>query len=85
MPLINHSKKEVQFTIELDDHHERGLSFNLMVMNQKGVHEVTLKGKQKKVVKIVSEIDVSELDSYISGSSNSIGIILKSGRRSREL
>ncbi len=85
LPLINHSKKDIEFTIEFYDYY-KGLWPEHSLMNNNGVHEVTLKGKETKVIDIVTEIPVSELDQFISGgSSNYVNIIFKSDQSSREL
>lgn len=81
LPFENYSKKGVQFTVELHDELEM-----LSIMNKNAHYDVKLSGKESKVVKFETEIDVSKMKKHIgSGQSTDVNIIIKSGNKSRKL
>ncbi len=81
LPFENYSKKDVQFTVELHDELEM-----VSHMNKNAHYDVKLSGKESKVVKFETNIDVSKMKNHIdSGQSTDVNIIINSGNRSRKL
>jgi hypothetical protein len=87
LPFENRSEEEVQFTL---DFYEEHLFDNdtpvVSLMNNDAPYNVRLQGKESKVVKIQTNIDVSNMKKHIQGGGASeINIIIKSGDKTRKL
>lgn len=84
LPFKNYSSNDVKFSIEFYEEYD---DFQFVtVMNNNGPYEVELKGNQRKTEKIESNIDVSKLKEHITGgSAMGVKIIMKSGKKMREL
>lgn len=83
----NYSSEDVQFTLEFheDFHFEEDVPM-VSLMNNKAPYEITLDGKEKKIVKIKSDIDVSSIENYAeSGHAFGVNIIIKSDENVRKL
>ena len=81
----NYSSNDVKFSIEFYEEYDDDFQF-VTIMNNNGPYEVKLKGNQRKAEKIESNIDVSKLKEHISGgSAMGVKIIMKSGKKMREL
>lgn len=87
LPLENHSKDEVQFTIEFNEH----LPFKddvqiVTLMNNNAPYEIKLEGKESKRVKVETKMNVSKMKNPIEGGgAQGVNIIIKSGSISRKL
>ncbi|MFU2016561.1 hypothetical protein ACM6Q7_16145 [Peribacillus butanolivorans] len=85
LPFENYSRDDAQFTIEFFDEHEDDVK-TISLMNTDSPYEVSLSGKERKRVKIDTDIDVSQMESHIeSGDLWNMNIIIKSGERIRKL
>lgn len=87
LPFKNHSSNDVQFSIEFYEFYssEHDLPM-LSLMNVGAPYEVELKGKEHKIIKIESYIDVSKLENHIEGGNAAgINIFIKSGEMVRKL
>ncbi|MEC0282831.1 hypothetical protein [Terribacillus saccharophilus] len=83
----NYSSKDVQFTLEFhEDYYFEDDRPMVALMNNKAPYEVDLSGKEKKIVKLKTEIDVSNMENHIEGGSASgVNVIIKSGEKMRKL
>lgn len=83
----NYSSKDVQFTLEFhEDYYFEDDVPIVALMNNKAPYEVDLTGKEKKIVKLKTEIDVSNMENHIEGGSASgVNVIIKSGEKMRKL
>ncbi|SEN94839.1 hypothetical protein [Terribacillus saccharophilus] len=83
----NYSSKDVQFTLEFhEDYYFEDDVPMVALMNNKAPYEVDLSGKEKKIVKLKTEIDVSNMENHIEGGSASgVNVIIKSGEKMRKL
>ncbi|PAD35490.1 hypothetical protein [Terribacillus saccharophilus] len=83
----NYSSKDVQFTLEFhEDYYSEDDVPMVALMNNKAPYEVSIEGKEKKVVKIKTNIDVSNIENHVEGGSASdINIIIRSGDKIRKL
>lgn len=83
----NYSSKDVQFTLEFhEDYYFEDDVPMVVLMNNKAPYEVDLSGKEKKIVKLKTEIDVSNMENHIEGGSASgVNVIIKSGEKMRKL
>lgn len=83
----NYSSKDVEFTLEFhEDYYFEDDVPMVALMNNKAPYEVNLGGKEKKVVKIRTDIDVSNKENHIEGGSASgVNVIIKSGEKMRKL
>ncbi|MBT2641581.1 hypothetical protein J7I80_05040 [Bacillus sp. ISL-41] len=87
LPLENHSNQTVQFNIEFyekylfeDDHPI------LSLMNEGGPYEVTLHGKERQMVRIETEIDLSKLGrDSLSAEGWGINLMIVDGEKVRKL
>ncbi|MEH7238526.1 hypothetical protein [Bacillus sp. JJ1562] len=87
LPFENYSRDDVQYTIEFYeiDGFEEDIQM-VSLMNNNAPYKVELKGNERKMVKIESNIDVSKMESHIEqGWSSYINIIIKSGEKTRKL
>lgn len=85
LPFKNYSSNDVKFSIEFYEEYDDDFQF-VTIMNNNDPYEVKLKGNQRKAEKIESNIDVSKLKEHISGgSAMGVKIIMKSGKKMREL
>jgi hypothetical protein len=58
----------------------------ITLLNQNGPHEVLLKGKERKTIKIEAEIDVSQMESHVeNGDAAMVNLLIKSGKNYRKL
>ncbi|WP_026673748.1 hypothetical protein [Alkalihalobacterium bogoriense] len=81
----NHSNHEVTFTVEFYDYRMDRTKM-VSLMNSEEPIEIIVEGKIKKPIIITKEIDVSNLDNYISsGTSSYVNIIMRDGNKYREL
>ncbi|WP_218830644.1 hypothetical protein, partial [Terribacillus saccharophilus] len=83
----NYSSKDVQFTLEFheDFYFEDDVPM-VALMNNKAPYEVDLGGKEKKIINLKTEIDVSNMENHIEGGSASgVNVIIKSGEKMRKL
>ncbi len=87
LPFENHSRNDVQFTIEFYEKYYFEDDVQMVsLMNNNAPYEVKLKGNERKMVKIKSEIDVSHIENHIeSGSLTGVNMIIKSGEKLRKL
>ena len=87
LPFENHSNDGEQFTIEFyEEYYFEGDVEMITLMNNNTPYVVELLPKERKIVKIESRIDVSEMENYIEGgSATGINIIIKSDGKDREL
>lgn len=83
----NYSSKDVQFTLEFhEDYYFEDDAPMVALMNNKAPYEVDLGGKEKKIVNLKTEIDVSNMENHIEGGSASgVNVIIKSGEKMRKL
>ncbi|MCM3226129.1 hypothetical protein [Terribacillus saccharophilus] len=83
----NYSSDEVQFTLEFnEDYYSEDDVPMVSLLNNKAPYEVELGGREKKVVKIKTDIDVSNMENHVEGGSASvINIIIKSDEKIRKL
>ena len=83
----NYSRNDVQFTIEFYEKYYFENDVQMVsLMNKNVPYVVKLKGNERKMVKIKSEIDVSNIENHVeSGSSTGVNIIIKSGEKVRKL
>lgn len=85
LPFVNYSENSVQFTIEFYDRFKDDIEM-MTLMNKNGFHEVTLSGREEKVILFETEIDVSKIENHISGgNANGVNIIMKSEKNRRVL
>ncbi|MGG1396752.1 hypothetical protein ABE288_02695 [Bacillus salipaludis] len=87
LPFENYSREDVFFTIEFYEKYPFEEDVNMVtLMNNNAPYKVSLRGKERKRVKIETYIDVSKMKNHaVSGESNSISIIIKSGTKARDL
>ena len=87
LPFENYSRNDIQFTIEFYEKYYFEDDVRMVsLMNNNVPYEVRLKGNERKMVKIKSEIDVSNIENHVeSGNSTGINIIIKSGEKVRNL
>lgn len=87
LPFENYRDRDVQFSLTFyDPFIAEGEAPMLAMMNLNGPYTVHLKGKESKLVKIETDIDVSKLENHIeSGEANGISIIIVSKGKSRKL
>ena len=79
------SRDDAQFTIEFFDEYEDDVKM-ISLMNIDSPYEVRLRGKERKRVKIDTDIDVSQMESHIeSGDSWNMNIIIKSGGKNQKI
>lgn len=77
----NYSRNDVHFDIDFYDEEKM-----LSLMNNDAPYEVKLKGKERKRIRIETNIDVSQMENQIDvGQTNLVNIIMKSGEKSRKL
>lgn len=83
----NYSSKDVQFTLEFhEDYYFEEDAPMVVLMNNKAPYEVDLSGKEKKIVNLKTEIDVSNMENHIEGGSASgVNVIIKSDEKMRKL
>ncbi|MFJ6413705.1 hypothetical protein ACIQLG_13040 [Terribacillus saccharophilus] len=76
----NYSTDDLQYTLEFQE------SMVSLMNHNKVPYEVSIEGKEKKVVKIKTNIDVSNIENHVEGGSASdINIIIRSGDKIRKL
>ncbi len=87
LSFVNHSRKPVTFNVEFYERYQFEDAPKMMtLMNVDGLHEITLSGKERRVVILETEIDISTVENHISGgSANGVNIIMKSDKKRREL
>ncbi|WP_338324526.1 DUF1328 family protein [Anaerobacillus alkaliphilus] len=87
LPFVNHSRKPVEFSVEFYERHRfEGDPQMLTLMNHEGLHEITLSGRERRIVTLETEIDISTVENHIwSGTANGVNIIIKSEKSRREL
>ncbi|MFS0562058.1 hypothetical protein AB1K91_15080 [Terribacillus sp. 179-K 1B1 HS] len=87
LPLENYSSDDVEFTVEF---YEKYISEDdipmVSLMNENAPHRIGLMAKERKLVKIKTRIDVSEMENHIEGGSASgVDIMIKAGEKMRKL
>lgn len=87
LALKNYSRNDVQFIIEFYEQYKVESDERMVsLMNNNAPYEVRLRGQESKRVKIETNIDVSKMKNHIdSGEATGVGIIIKSGVKSRKL
>ncbi|MGG1676081.1 hypothetical protein ACIFOT_10085 [Neobacillus sp. NRS-1170] len=87
LPFENYSKNDVQFTIEFYEEYAFEDDVRILsLMNNNAPYKVKLGGKERRRVKIETNIDVSMIDHHIeSGEAAEVNIIIKSVKNSRKL
>lgn len=87
LPFVNHSKKDVQFTVEFyDKYYMEDDIQKVSLMNNNAPYEVEIEGKSKKTIIIESDIDVSNMENHVEhGGGTFVNIIIKSGEKIRKL
>ena len=87
LPLQNLSSDDVTFNIEFYETYwyEDGVRM-VSLMNEGAPYEVTLRGEQKKWVKVETLIDVSQTENHIEkGTVSGVHIIVSAGEQKRKL
>jgi hypothetical protein len=86
LPFENHSKNDVQFYIEFYEPYKDDVQMSTL-MNKNGPYKVRLKGKEKRRVKIETDIDVSKVKNHIESGemTGGINILMKAEGKSRIL
>jgi hypothetical protein len=87
LPFENYSKNDVSFTIKFyEEYYFEDDVRMISLMNNNAPYEVTLKGNERKNVKIETNIDVANIENHVeSGGSTSVNIIIKSEEKMRKL
>ena len=88
LPLKNHSRNDVQFSIEFYEPYPFDQDSPMVsLMNKNGPFKIRLKGKESELVKIETNIDVSKVKKHSYGGemTGGVPIIIKSGEKSRNL
>lgn len=87
LPFENYSRNDVEFSIEFYEKYYFEDDVQMVsLMNNNAPLEVKLKGNERKIVKIKTDINVSNIENHVeSGSATSMNIIIKSGEKSRKL
>lgn len=88
LPFENLSDEEVHFSIAFyDPYHYYEDDFPVAtLMNNDAPYGIRVKDKEKRDVKIKTNIDVSGMKSHIEGGgANELHIVMKSGGKSRDL
>lgn len=87
LPLENHSKNDVQFTLEFYEEYTAKDDLQMVtLMNNNSPYKVRLKGKESKRVTVETNINVSKMVNPIeSGGVNVVNIIIKSRNINRKL
>ncbi|SDC98024.1 hypothetical protein SAMN05421663_105298 [Terribacillus halophilus] len=87
LPFENYSSDDVEFSVEFYEKYDFEDDTPMVsLLNDKAPHKVSLMGKERKLVKIKTRIDVSEMENHIEGGSASgVNIIIKSGEKMRKL
>ena len=82
----NYSSKDAQFSIEFYEEYFFEDDIQMVsLMNNNAPYEVRVKGSERKIVKIESNIDVSNIENHVEhGSSTGVYIIIKSGEKIRK-
>lgn len=87
LPLHNHSKEEVSFTVELIE--ELGFEDDLPIlslMNEAPLKEITLAAREKRTIILEREIDVSQTENHIlGGEASHFPILISDKENEREL
>lgn len=84
----NYSTDDLQYTLEFHESYpfEDEVPMVSLMNHNKVPYEVSIEGKEKKVVKIKTNIDVSNIENHVEGGSASdINIIIRSGDKIRKL
>lgn len=88
LPLKNNSRNDVQFFIEFYEPYKFEHDMPMVsLMNYDAPYKVMIRGKESKLVKIKTNIDVSKMKKNIYGGemTGGVNIIIKSGEKSRKL
>ena len=87
LPLQNLSSDDVTFNIEFYETYWYEDDIRIVsLMNEDAPYEVTLRGKQKKWVRVETLIDVSKIENHIEkGTVSGVHIIINAGERKRRL
>ncbi|PWA11185.1 hypothetical protein DCC39_09430 [Pueribacillus theae] len=83
----NHSKNDVSFDIIFYEHYPFEEDIPMVsLMNSGAPFETKLKGKERKRIKLETDIDLSKMKSRIDGGeANSVNVIIRQGEKSRNL
>lgn len=87
LSFTNHTSKVVTFDVEFYEEiaYEDDVAM-LSLMNQNGLHEVSLNGKERRRVVFEKNIDVSKMEDHMeSGSASLFNIIIIANGKSRQL
>ena len=86
LPLENLSNDEVKFDIRFLNVSLLGDQRKLVpLINESGPFEVSLQGRETKMVRIQTEVDISRLNSYSDGGSTHVYIEIVQGKKTRRL
>jgi hypothetical protein len=86
LPLENLSDKKVRFDIRFLNASLLGDQRNLIpVINEAGPFKISLQGRETKVVRIQTEVDISRLHSYSDGGSTHVHIEVVQENKMRRL
>lgn len=87
LPLQNLSSEDVTFNIEFYENYWYEDDVRMVsLMNESAPYEVTLRGKQKKWVRVETLIDVSQIENHIeNGTVSGVHIIIEGGVQKRKL
>lgn len=87
LPFENHSNETVQFNIEFYEKYLFEDDYPMLsLLNEGGPYKVTLQGKERKVITIETEIDLSKLDrGGLSGQGWGINLMIVDGEKVRKL
>ena len=87
LPFVNHSNQPVQFNIEFYEKYLFEDDYPMLsLLNEGGPYEVTLHGKERQMVRIETEIDLSKLGrGGLSGDGWGINLMIVDGEKIRKL
>lgn len=87
LPFENHSNRTVQFNIEFYEKYLFEDDYPMLsLLNEGGPYEVTLHGKERQMVRIETEIDLSRLGrDSLSGEGWGINLMIVDGEKIRKL
>lgn len=87
LPFENHSNNPVQFNIQFYEKYLFEDDYPMLsLLNEGGPYEVTLQGKERKVITVETEIDLSKLGrGSLSGEGRGINLMIVDGEKVRKL
>ena len=88
LPFKNNSRNDVQFTVEFYEPYKSENDIPMVsLLNKNTSNKVMLRGKESKLVKFETNIDVSKMKEHINSGemTGGVNVIIKSGAKSRKL